>query len=197
FTAEDVRFTFATLAKDGSANSLGPEFRLIKQIDVEDPQTITVRFDKPFVAFGNKVTQGLFASVAFIQSKRHIEGKEDAAERQPVGTGPWKLVEHVRGDRIVFEAVEHHWRATPHWKRLVMLKVPEPATRMAMLRAGSVDVIEIGGEYVDELKKVGVRTLTMPNVAWVYVILGGQWPTKPSYDRAVPWAQPDLERARK
>jgi len=68
---------------------------------------------------------------------------------------------------------------------------------MAMLRAGSVDVIEIGGEYVDELKKVGVRTLTMPNVAWVYVILGGQWPTKPSYDRAVPWAQPDLERARK
>jgi hypothetical protein len=27
----------------------------------------------------------------------------------------------------------------------VFLKVPEPATRMAMLRAGSVDVIEIGG----------------------------------------------------
>src|SRR3989442_12467065 len=29
-TAEDVRFTFATLAKEGSANSLAPEFRLIK-----------------------------------------------------------------------------------------------------------------------------------------------------------------------
>jgi ABC-type transport system substrate-binding protein len=33
----------------------------------------------------------------------------------------------------------------PHFKRLVFLKVPEPATRMAMLRAGSMDVIEIGG----------------------------------------------------
>jgi len=75
--------------------------------------------------------------------------------------------------------------------------VPEPATRMAMLRAGSVDVIEVGGEYVDELKKVGVRTLVMPNVSWVYVILGGQWPTKPTYDPKVPWAQPDAERARK
>jgi peptide/nickel transport system substrate-binding protein len=85
----------------------------------------------------------------------------------------------------------------PHFKRLVFVKVPEPATRMAMLRAGSVDVIEIGGEYVEELKRVGVRTIVMPNVSWVYVILGGQWPTKSTYDRNVPWAQPDAERARK
>jgi len=197
-TAEDVRFTFATLAREGSANSLAPEFRLIKSMEVEDPYTITVRFEKPFVAFGNKVNQGLFASVAFIQSKRHVEAaKEEGAERQPVATGPWKFVEHIRGDRIVYEAVENHWRATPHFKRLVFLKVPEPSTRMAMLRAGSVDVIEIGGEYADELKKVGVRTVVMPNVSWLYIILGGQWPTKPTYDPKVPWAQADAERARK
>jgi peptide/nickel transport system substrate-binding protein len=197
-TAEDVKFTLATIAKEGSANSLGPEFRLIKSMEIEDPYTITIRFEKPFVAFGNKVTQGLFASVAFIQSKKYIEtAGEEGAERHPVATGPWKFVEHVRGDRIVYEAVENHWRAVPQFKRLVFLKVPEPATRMAMLRAGSVDVIEIGGEYVEELKQVGVRTLLMPNVAWVYVILGGQWPDKPTYDANVPWALPDAERARK
>src|SRR5216683_525278 len=85
------------------------------------PYTITVRFDKPFVTLGNRVTQGLFASVAYIQSKKHIEAGEDGAERQPIGTGPWKFVEHVRGDRIVYEAVQNHWRATPHFKRLVFL----------------------------------------------------------------------------
>src|SRR5262245_50153721 len=197
-TAEDVRFTFATIAKDGSANSLAPEFRLIKSMEVEDPYTLTVRFEKPFVAFANKVNQGLFASVAFIQSKRHVEAaKEEGAERQPVATGPWKFVEHVRGDRIVYEAVENHWRATPQFKRLVFIKVPEPATRMAMLRAGSVDVIEIGGEYVEELKKIGMRMLTVPNTASIWVVLGGQWPGKPTYDPKVPWAQPDAERARK
>ncbi|PWU23974.1 MAG: hypothetical protein C5B48_07675 [Candidatus Rokuibacteriota bacterium] len=197
-TAEDVKFTFAAIAKEGSANSLAPEFRAIKSMEVENPYTITVRFDKPSVTFGNKVTQGLFASVAFIHSKRYIESVgEQGAERQPVATGPFKFAQHVRGDRIVYEAVENHWRATPHWKRLVFLKVPEPSTRMAMLRAGSVDVIEIGGEYVDELKKVGMRTLTMPNVSWVYIILGGQWPTKPTYDPKVPWALPDADRARK
>jgi peptide/nickel transport system substrate-binding protein len=197
-TAEDVRFTFAAIAKEGSANSLAPEFRQIKSMEVENPHTLTVHFEKPFVVFGNKVNQALFASCAFIQSKKHLEtAGEQGAERQPIGTGPWKFVEHVRGDRIVYEAVENHWRATPHWKRLVFVKVPEPATRMAMLRAGSVDVIEIGGEYVDELKKVNVRTITMPNVAWVYIILGGQWPTKQTYDPKVPWAQPDAERAKK
>src|SRR5713101_533390 len=197
-TAEDVKFTLEAIAKDGSANSLGPEFRLIKSMDIEDPYTITIRFDKPFVSFGNKVTQGLFASVAFIHSKKYIETMgEEGAERHPVATGPWKFVEHVRGDHIVYEAVENHWRAVPHFKRLVFLKVPEPATRMAMLRAGSADVIEIGGEYVEELKKVGVRTLLMPNVSWVFVILGGQWPSKPTYDPTVPWALPDAERARK
>src|SRR5919109_2252118 len=197
-TAEDVKFTFAAIAKEGSANGLSPEFRLIKSMEIEDPYTITLRFEKPFVAFGNKVTQGLFAASAFIHSKRYIETVgEEAAERHPVGTGPWKFVEHIRGDRIVYEAVENHWRAVPHFKRLVFLKVPEPATRMAMLRAGSVDVIEIGGEYVDELKKVGMRTLTMPNTAAIWVILGGQWPGRPTYDPKVPWAQPDAERARK
>src|SRR2546426_1825642 len=176
FTAEDVKFTFAAIAKEGSGNGLAPEFRLIKSMDIDDPYTITFRFEKPFVAFGNKVTQGLFASSAFIHSKHYIEtAGEEGADRHPVGTGPWKFVEHVRGDRIVYEAVENHWRAVPHFKRLVFLKVPEPATRMAMLRAGSVDVIEIGGEYVDELNQVGVRTLVMPNVAWVHVLLGGQW----------------------
>ena len=58
-------------------------------MDIEDPYTITIRFDKPFVAFGNKVTQGLFASVAFIQSKKYIEtAGEEGAERQPVAPGP-------------------------------------------------------------------------------------------------------------
>src|SRR6266446_7765632 len=198
FTAEDVKYTFATIAQEGSANGLAPEFRLITSMEIVDPYTITIRFAQPFVTFGNRVTQGLFASSAFLHSKSYRDKVGDeGVERHPIGTGPWKFVEHIRGDHIVYEAVEHHGRATPHFKRLVFLKVPEPATRMAMLRAGSADVIETGGGYAEELKQVGVRTLVMPNVAWVWVILGGQWPSQPTYDPTVPWALPDAERARK
>jgi peptide/nickel transport system substrate-binding protein len=197
-TAEDVKYTFTAIAQEGSANGLAPEFRLVTSLEIADPYTLTVHFAKPFVTFGNRVTQGLFASSAFIHSKTYRETSGDeGVERHPIGTGPWKFVEHIRGDRIVYEAVENHWRAVPHFKRLVFLKVPEPATRMAMLRAGSVDVIETGGEYAEELKNLGVRMLVMPNTAWVWVILGGQWPTQPTYDSTVPWALPDAERARK
>src|SRR5687767_8355014 len=48
-TAEDVRYTLQTIAKEGSANSLAPDFRLVKSMEVENPHTITLRFDKPFV----------------------------------------------------------------------------------------------------------------------------------------------------
>src|SRR5215831_4486527 len=72
-TAEDVRFTFASIAREGSANALAAEFRLIKSMEVENPHTITVRFEKPFVTFGNRVTHGLFSSTAYIQSKKYIE----------------------------------------------------------------------------------------------------------------------------
>src|SRR6266581_2337351 len=93
-TAEDVKFTFVSMAKDGSANSMAPEFRTIKSMEVEGPYTISVRFDKPFVTFGNRVNHGLFASVAYIQPKKFIETSgEDGAERHPIGTGPWKFVE--------------------------------------------------------------------------------------------------------
>jgi ABC-type transport system substrate-binding protein len=197
-TAQDVKYTFTAIAQEGSANGLAPEFRLMTSLEIADPYTITIHFAKPFVTFGNRVTQGLFASSAFLHSKQYRDTVGDeGVERHPIGTGPWKFVEHIRGDRIVYEAVENHWRAVPHFKRLVYLKVPEPATRMAMLRAGSVDVIETGGEYAEELKTLRVRTLVMPNTTWVWVILGGQWPTQPTYDPTVPWALPDAERARK
>jgi hypothetical protein len=56
------------------------------------------------VTFGNRVTQGLFASSAFIHSKPYRDQVgADGVERHPSGTGPWKFVEHVRGDRIVYE----------------------------------------------------------------------------------------------
>src|SRR5881397_749880 len=41
-TAEDVKFTFTAIAKEGSASSLAPEFRAIKSMEVENPYTLTL-----------------------------------------------------------------------------------------------------------------------------------------------------------
>ncbi len=48
-TAEDVRFTFTSIAREGSANSLSPEFRLIKTLEAERPPPVRWRFPNPVV----------------------------------------------------------------------------------------------------------------------------------------------------
>ena len=48
-------------------------------------------------------------------------------------------------------------------------------------------LLKLVEKTLQKLQQAGVRTLVMPNVAWVWVILGGQWPTRSTYDPTVPW----------
>ena len=44
---------------------------------------------------------------------------EEEFRKKPIGSGPWKFVRNVPGDRIEFTAVDYpHWRGTPHFKEL-------------------------------------------------------------------------------
>ena len=62
---------------------------------------------------------------------------------KPIGSGPWKFVRNVPGDRIEYEAVTTpHWRGTPQFKRLTLLLVPEQSTRLAMVRTGEASIVE-------------------------------------------------------
>ena len=63
-----------------------------------------------------------------------------AFKKHPIGLGPYKFVSHTPGIELVMEAVESYWRKVPHVKRLVFKSVPEPTTRLAMLKKGEVDI---------------------------------------------------------
>jgi len=119
-----------------------------------------------------------------------------------VTSGPYRLVKHVRGDRLVMEAVENQWRLTPAFAKLTILKVPEDSTRVAMVRAGAVDIITIGIDNFKELKAAKVKVFEVPDFATVGVTLGGQWRTKATFDPKVPWVgdpkdPASMERAKK
>ncbi len=73
-----------------------------------DRYTIRVRFNEPYYAFQHWLTQVMFAPVA----RELVEKHKDASNRvmeHPVGTGPYRLAEWRRGQRIVLEA-------NPHWR---------------------------------------------------------------------------------
>ena len=60
--------------------------------------------------------------------------------RLPVGTGPFKLVEAVKGNRAAMEANPDYWRSgQPKVGRVVIRVVADPARMMAGLLSGEID----------------------------------------------------------
>ena len=67
-------------------------------------------------------------------------GKEAIATK-PNGTGPFKLVEWVKNERLVLEANPSYWRGAPKVKTIVVRPILEDAARIAALQTGEVDLI--------------------------------------------------------
>src|SRR3546814_20424162 len=60
-----------------------------------------------------------------------------------IGTGPYKFVEWVKGDRIVLEANRDYWGGTPHWERVEFKPISSGPARVAALVAGDVHVLDV------------------------------------------------------
>src|SRR3546814_6347103 len=53
-----------------------------------------------------------------------------------IGTGPYKFVEWVKGDRIVLEANPDYWGGKPQWDRVEFKPISSGPARVAALLAG-------------------------------------------------------------
>ncbi len=61
----------------------------------------------------------------------------------PSCSGPYKFVERVQNDRLVFEKFTDYWNAADyHFDRVTFMPVPDGTVRVANLRAGGLDIIE-------------------------------------------------------
>jgi peptide/nickel transport system substrate-binding protein len=106
----------------------------IKSIEVLDDYTVQVRMNYPSPVFKKKLSLWLFAPVSPTASK-----KQDP-NQHPVGTGPYKFVELVPGERLVFERNENYWGKKPEIKKLIFNIIRENTTREAMLLSGDLDL---------------------------------------------------------
>ena len=70
----------------------------------------------------------------------------------PPGTGPFKFVEWVPGQRIVFERNDDYWGHKAYVDRVVMKPIGDSTVRFTALRAGDVDIIErTPNEWVQQI----------------------------------------------
>lgn len=77
---------------------------------------------------------------------------------KPVGTGPYKFVEWVKGDHVTLQANADYWGKKPTVQSVVVRMIPEAATRVAALRANEVDLIrDLPPESASQAPKVAAQ----------------------------------------
>ena len=131
----------------------------------------------------------LATGAAWIVPKKYLEQVgDDAFKQRPVGLGPYKFVSQTPGIELVLEANESYWRKVPHVKRLVFKSVPDPSTRMAMLKRGEVDLAYLlPALLAEEAKRDPKLKLVFSGAIGIfYLAFLEQWaPTSPWHDPRV------------
>ena len=139
FTAEDVVFTFDRAPRvANSPGGFGGFLRLVAGVDVIEPHLIRIRTRQP-----NPLLPLDLASVCIIA--RHINGtatEDYNSGRAAVGTGPYRLVSYVPGDRAVLASNPHWWGGAEPWAVVNYRVLSNDAARTAALLSGDVDVID-------------------------------------------------------
>ena len=141
-TSEDVKFTLEEIS-----SKYGPRFntagKFIQKIETPTPKHVIITLNKPFgpFLFSLACEQNAAIMPAHVLRGQDIL-KHPAVLTQPVGAGPFRFKEWVRGSHIALERNPDYWRkGEPYLDRLMVKIMPDAAARVLALRAGEVDYI--------------------------------------------------------
>jgi peptide/nickel transport system substrate-binding protein len=139
FTAESVRFTVMDVILDPARKSPNAgSFNWIKMIQVIDKHSFRIVCHNPYPV----VLYRLAELTPYDPEYFKTLGWEQASAN-PVGTGPYKMKAFLRDQKVDLVANEIYWqKGLPHIKNVTFKVIPEISTRIAELRAGSVDLIQ-------------------------------------------------------
>lgn len=200
-TSQDVAFSFerALNIKDSPSGGFSKQLKG-KTVKVVDDRVFRIVTADP--APGMLVDLSTFAIV----SRKHATGatREDFnSGKAAVGSGPYKFVEWVPGNRVVLERNEQYWGQKPDFKRVVMRPIESGPTRVAALVSGDVDAIEQPPSTdIARLQAMGdIHIAKAPSKRIIYIhmdnfrddtpdVLGndGQKIKSPLRDKRVRWA---------
>lgn len=140
FTAQDVAFSIDRVGK--VPNSPGPFTQYTKpvqQVQIVDPYTIRVKTAAPYPLIPNDL------STIYIVSAKAAAGastEDFNTGKAMVGTGPFKFVRFVRGDRVELARNDQYWGPKPAWDKVTLRMVTNDPARIAALLSGDVQAIE-------------------------------------------------------
>jgi peptide/nickel transport system substrate-binding protein len=151
-TAEDVVFTFQrTLEGDaqlGATNAF--PIASIEAIDDHHVRFVTEGVDG---AFELKLSA---ANASIVPAAYHQEVGLETFQTRPIGTGPFRMTEHVPDSHMRFEVHADYWGGRAAANRVVVRSIPEVSTRVAALLNNEVDLIlDLPPDQVDVIERAG------------------------------------------
>ena len=97
---------------------------------------------------------------------------------EPIGTGPYKLVEWKRGDSLTFEAFEDFYKGAPKIKNMTWKIIPEGSSRTIALEAGEIDfIVEVEAMDADRLKENSdLKVISFEHTSHNWLMLNNEKP---------------------
>ena len=133
-TSADVKYTFDYYRNPDNASTIINEFRNVGSIDTPDDYTVVINMDAVNASF---LTDG--AECPIVHSAYHAEVGEEVYRQNPIGTGPFKLVEFDPASLVLVEAFDDYFRGRPNIDFVRQEVVPEPSVRNIALLTGDSD----------------------------------------------------------
>lgn len=135
-------------------------------VEVRDDSTVVVTLKEPFAIFPKLLAMPV-ASIAPDRIPPNFG-------ENPVGTGPWKLVEWKHDDYLLFAPNRAYWGGAPVADSLKARIIAEPSTAVAEFESGNVDVMQLPQDEIANWEEDPERRRLLhstPSLELVYVAI--------------------------
>lgn len=135
FTADDVVFSYLT-ARDNGASVL--DLTRIENAEATDAQTVVFTLKEPDSSFLN-----LTGKLGIVPKALY---DETSYRENPVGTGPFKLMQWDKGQQIIIVPNEHYYGMQSPFSQITLVFL-EGETALSNAQSGEYDVVMVSPEY--------------------------------------------------
>jgi peptide/nickel transport system substrate-binding protein len=171
-TTADVKWTYESF-KGAYAKLFHDK---LDRIEIIDDRTIVFHFKEPFIDFMDLYNGGV-SGIGWIVPRNYYEKVgRDGFRLHPIGAGPFKLESQEPGTQMVFKAWDAYWRRAPAAESIVVKGVRDPATRLAGLQTGELDLA------YGMTGKLLPRVMADKELRWDPNFTSAWWLAFPGYD---------------
>jgi peptide/nickel transport system substrate-binding protein len=144
FSSKDVKFTWQAMMNDANNVNERVGYEDVRSVDTPNATTVVFHLKHKFAPFVNTVFAESDNPVCVIPEHllaQYPDLNKVPFNQQPIGTGPFKVVQWVRGDHIELVANDDYFKGKPKLRRIIVREIPDENTSLNALRSHDVDWI--------------------------------------------------------